>query len=177
MEHKRNHWSNWHITVNTNQHEQNRAQRIATAQKLADAVDDCCTNPKILYTWLLHYVDGRKERFTKKNARWVSRVRARVGLEVGPNDKNRSVHCHILLEVEHKTRVQIDQNTLKQQLCALTGFGGINISTRFVKGDGEDKEYLLRYIQKDGIPNRRARDPDNLRIQATEDILEIEHHQ
>lgn len=175
-EHERQHWSNWHITVNTNRHERTDEDRLETARTLADAIDDAIRMPELLWTWLLHFTGGRRVAFTDEETAWISRIRARVALEEGPRANNRSVHCHILLEVEHVTRVQVDQWQLARVLEQITGWTGINVKSRFVKGEGSDREYLLRYIQKDGVPTRRARDPENRRIQQASEVLEIEEH-
>lgn len=175
-EHNKPHWSNWHITVNANQHETSDEQRLETARVLADAVEDAIKMPELLWRWLKHFRNGRKHTFTAEQAQYVTRIRARVALEEGPNARNRSIHCHILLEVEHTTRVQLDQHELLDVLEQLTGWRGLNIKARFVKGEGSDKEYLLRYLQKDGVPRRRAADPDNARIQASRDVLDIEEY-
>lgn len=175
-EHRRPHWSNWSITINTNRHERTEAAREASARALADAVDDACTQPQYLWRWLKHFVGGEQIPFTAANSHWVQRIRARVALEVGPNARNRSVHCHILLEVQHVTRLQIDHFELKRIIEEITGWRGTNIQSRFVKGDGEDKEYLLRYLQKDGVPRRPAREEDNHGVQMSETVLEIEDY-
>lgn len=172
----RPHWSNWHITLNTNQRERTDEQRETNARILSDAVDDACSKPEHLWRWLKHYVGGNRIDFTPENAGWVHRVRARVSLEVGPNAKNTSVHCHILLEVEHVTRVHIDHFEFKRIIEELTGWRGTNIKSRFVKGQGEDKEYLLRYIQKDGVPRRTAATADNRAIQNSERMIELEEY-
>ena len=175
-EHERSHWSNWHITVNTNRHERTDAERTETARVLADAFEDCVTESRIFYSWVKHFRDGGQDRFTRDTAGAISRVRARVALEQGPQARNRSIHAHIILEIEHRTRLQINNRELLLRLEQLTGWYGMNISSRFVKGDGEDKEYLLRYLQKDGMPRRAAADPDNARLQQSDAILDIEEH-
>lgn len=173
-EHDRMHWSNWHITINTNRHETDDGQRRETARILADAIDDAVHEERIFYAWVKHYVAGDRIDFTPNTAGAISTVRLRVGLEQGPQAANRSIHAHILIEIGHTTRLQIVDSQLLNALENLTGWYGMNIKSRFVKGDGEDKEYLLRYIQKDGVPRQPASDPDNARIQNTEDILDIE---
>jgi hypothetical protein len=168
-------WSNWHITVNTNQHERTDAERAANARVLADAVDDATTMQNLLFNWLMYYSPARaKERLTEEQQGAVVRIRNRVSLEEGPNAANRSVHCHWLIEVMHYTRIQVDMHALRDVLVDLTGFNGLNIRIRFVKGDGEDREYLLRYLQKDGVPARAARDEDNRRLGDSELVAEDE---
>ena len=175
-EHKRQHWSNWHITINTNQHERTAAQRQTNGRILADAVRDACEIPAVLWSWLRHFSNGNKIQFTPHMMGAVTRIRSRVSLEIGPDAANTSVHCHWLLEVEHRTRLQIDAVQLREQIEELTGFRGTHINIRFVKGAGDDKEYLLRYLQKDGVPRGVAQNADNRALQQSLLIDEMEQH-
>lgn len=168
-------WSNWHITVNANQREKSRADRLVTARILSDAVEEAVQNPRHLWYWLRYYKRGQGQiDFPPAEQAKVERVRARVSLEGAAGKGARSVHVHILIEVQHRTRVQIDEARFREVLVRETGFDNLNTKSRFVRGNGEDKEYLLRYLQKEGKPERVARDPDNRALQRDEEVHEVE---
>ena len=169
-------WSNWHITVNANRHEKTHKARMETAQLLSDAVATAIREPQHLWYWLRYFHNKEQKDFPEKMKQRVERIRARCALEMGGKANNRSVHVHIMLEVQHRTRVQIDPMRFQEVLEKITGLSGFNTLSRFVRGNGEDKEYLLRYLQKDGVPARKARDPDNARIQASREVGEVEEY-
>lgn len=138
------HYSNWHITINANQ--PNKSARVV-ARELTEAINALLRDN--VYDWLRYFdADTNTQRPLDGNERAeVMRVRAQAALERG-GDNNRSVHAHILLEVQHTTMLHVDYRVIRDIISAYTG-NSVNVSTRFAPGDGEDKNFLLHYISKE----------------------------
>lgn len=143
----RRHWSNWHITANLNQRGIGQAAQLESVRRLRDFCHDSLMRPPMLWQWLKHYTGGGREDFTPEEQQYVERIRARVSIERG-DGANGSIHAHILLEVQHRTRVHIDPAALSALIKAEFGEQA-NIRSRFVRGDGDDRDFLLKYISKD----------------------------
>lgn len=142
----RRRWSNFHITINTNQNIGQLGGWQAARAGLAGittAVEDTIDNWQ---AWLMEFVDGQQVPIA--NAAVIHNIRARVALERGGN--NNQLHAHIVLEVEHDTRVQIDREQLInawRQAYAQPGSVYIRLLT-----EQEDLGFLLDYILKQGLP-------------------------
>ena len=161
-------WSNFHITVNLNI-PNNDATRTAAALTLTPAFREI-SRRNTLWQWL-RYFNGQEQvafaagRNLGPNARRsIQRLRFRIALEAG-GEENASLHAHIILEIMHRSRVQINGAALRQAFVAVLPdyMHGLNINCRFVRGDPqtEDREYLLRYLLKDGVPVEEPNNPAN----------------
>src|SRR5271166_477591 len=101
-------WSNFHITINFNVVDEDMVYTIKEAIEYA-------FGRELIFTWLKK-VENRKQRpFQDGEEDQVETIRLRVGLENG-GEQNKGVHAHILLEVGHRTMVQIDKRELKEAL-------------------------------------------------------------
>lgn len=136
-------WSNFHITVNLNVPP---AQNANYVQGIIDSVHDLAT-PEWLWTWLKRYDNGGKRDFVGAEKMDVETVRMRVGIEQG-GGQNGSIHAHILLEVGHRTAVQVDFQGIKDCFRDNTG-REVNVDVKYLRGDGAMKQYILKYITKE----------------------------
>lgn len=149
-------YSNFHITVSPN---------VANIDLRAfrDAIDSMCEPPKNVWMWLRHYEDGEQKLFRGGNKRLVEAVRVRAAFEE-KGQQNRTVHAHILVEVTHETRVQISKDGV-QTLFALFLPHRPMVHVRFLKGNSEDKDFILHYITKE-VPTGPVQDVGNRRLRA-----------
>lgn len=164
-------WSNYHITINLNAPASARSEG---ARLLRNAVEVVLRDYNNLWRWLKYCeqnAHGAMRNFAADERYLVPRIRARGALEASGR-RNLSVHAHILLEVTHRTRIRIDEPTLKRLLRANLGrYGpGCNIDIAFKRGDPhtEDRLYTLHYLLKDGMPEQPAHHPDNAALQRTD---------
>lgn len=149
-------WSNFHATVNFNKDD------ASLIYPMRDAVDDMVASP-FLWWWLKKMEDGSQKNFPEDEKLDVARVRVRAAFEHG-GAKNHGLHVHILIEVEHSTMVQISKEGMAQFFRSRVGFNP-NIHVRFVKGEGEDKDYLLHYLTKE-VPRERPESALNSRLRS-----------
>lgn len=143
----RHRWSNFHITINTNQNIGQLGGWQAARAGLAGittAVENAIGNWQ---AWLMEYVDG--QRVPIANAGLIRNIRARVALERG--DDNHQLHAHIVLEVEHDTRVQISRDALIDAWQQAYGRRPGSVFIRLLT-ENEDLGFLLDYILKQGLP-------------------------
>lgn len=158
-------WSNFHVTINFNKPDS------SLLSVMAEAVEMMVT-PEYLWKWLKRY-DGEKQvdfdTFTAKYE--VKRVRIRASFEHG-GTRNKGLHVHLLIEIEHTTMVQISKDGIVQVMKDLVGHTP-NVHCRFVPGQGEDKNFLLHYITKE-VPTEPARNPANRPLQRGEVFAEVE---
>ena len=136
-------WSNFHVTVNLNLSGAESAGTgiaAAFAESIEEAIND---NP---WQWLMRF-EGSQRPFEEEEKPLVESIRARVGMEQEADGTNRSIHAHILLEVQHRTRVQINHRGLKDFIDRDLGVSS-NVSVRFLAGDSSDKNFILHYISK-----------------------------
>lgn len=143
-------WSNFHVTVNANA----PADSAQTVRDLRQGVYDMVSN-EYLWEWLKKYQGGQRVNFPVVDRLLVDRVRLRAAIELG-GQQNRSAHVHIVVEVAHRTMVQIDKYGVQDVFQRRLGWQP-NVHVRFLQGRGEDKSYILKYITKE-VPRTR---PDN----------------
>lgn len=124
------------------------------------AVDEMVQAP-YLWWWLKRYNGAEQVDFTYGDAELVETVRLRASFE-HQGKVNHGLHVHILIEIGHRTMVQIS----KKGICDIfRHFVGLNpnVNCRFVKGSGEDKDFILRYITKE-IPSYKPESQLNSRL-------------
>lgn len=148
-------YSNFHITVNTNRTDAN------LVPLLREAVDSMVEGDT-LWTWLRQYDGQRQIAFDEETQPLVQRVRIRAALESG-GAQNHGQHVHLLLEVTHTTLVQVDKAALVRHFLQCVGCN-CNIHVRFLRGAGDDKDFILHYITKEGVPTRRTADTRNAQL-------------
>lgn len=136
-------WSNFHITVNLNQTTHESAFK-GTVRNFAACIEEAIHDH--VWDWLVRY-DGGQRPFKESEKLLVDRIRARVGMEQDSEGRNRSLHAHVLMEVEHRTMVQVDRTGLKDFIDACLDVSS-HVHVRFLKGDSSDKNFILQYISK-----------------------------
>ena len=139
-------YSNFHITVNLNSHD------LAHLDVLRETIEDMPKHPWI-WVWLKQVVGrGQQIDFDEASSPLVQRVRLRAALE-NQGEKNEGLHAHIVVEVQHVTRVQVSGSGLGDFFRGHLPAGvKPNIHSRFVKGEGDSKEFILHYLTKE-VPN------------------------
>ncbi len=133
-------YSNFHVTVNWNSTDAARVHLIrAAVEALAE--------PRYLWTWLKQYDATQQVDFVGGEKLHVSHVRIRAAIE-REGEHNHGVHVHFLIEVTHTTMVQISKRGLCDVVREFVG-SCPTCHVRFVKGSGEDKDFILHYITKE----------------------------
>jgi hypothetical protein len=133
-------WSNFHVTVNFNVNAEDHLDTMRTA------VEDMADTDH-LWSWLKQYNGRSQMEFDEDTKPLVERVRLRAAFEHG-GQQNRGLHVHIVIEVAHSTMVQIDKQGLVRLFRTAVGLTP-NVHCRFIKGEGEDKDFCLRYLSKE----------------------------
>jgi hypothetical protein len=147
-------WSNFHITVNFNTRAPGIVGRIRNAvERMVDR--------DLVWTWLKQYKGGGQRDFEGAERMLVERVRIRAAIE-GGGQQNNGIHAHIVVEVAHRTMVQVNKDGVCNLMRDLVG-SNPNVHCRFIKGDGEDKDFILRYLMKE-VPAYRPKDQFNQRL-------------
>ena len=136
-------YSNFFVTVNLN-------EAGISKTRVKDLADFC---EMIMYSphwqrWIQRATGkgSKLVRFTPAEYRDIKNIRARVGLEAN-GDTNKSLHAHIVVEITHDTMVRLNTEGLRQ-LCNEYLGSGANVHSRFIKGDGQGLEHILRYASK-----------------------------
>lgn len=147
-------WSNFHITVNYN------IDGEEHIDQMRQAIENMAESP-YLWQWLKHY-NGGKHDFSPENKLDVESVRIRAAFEHG-GQQNHGLHAHILIEVGHRTMVQVEKQGVIDVFREVLPDNNPNIHIRFVRGDGEDKDFILHYITKE-VPRYRPDREANQRL-------------
>lgn len=170
---RKTHYSNWHIVVNTNGG--NEAIQVG---RLRSAVQEMAL-PDELWKWLVYFDYGSKTKrpFTADEKLLVERVRVRAAFE-REGAGRRGLHLHMLLEVTHRTMVQIEAVPFRQLFSRYTGRNP-NVKIRFLRGDSSNKDFILHYITKE-VPGPGRGDADLQRMTAamrSGDVIEADTSQ
>lgn len=111
-------WSNFWIMINTNQAGDNEFERSHLVNTLRRAVNDAfSTRTNIIR--LLHVIDGAGEPVENEVERMremlkIEKVDSEAVIEIGPTVHR--VHAHVLLMVQHKTRIQLNVAELRNMI-------------------------------------------------------------
>jgi predicted SnoaL-like aldol condensation-catalyzing enzyme len=161
-------WSNFHVTVNLNVDDE------AHIHAMRAAVEEMAEIPT-LWRWLKQFNGEEQVDFTSQTSALVEHVRLRAAFEHG-GKTNKGLHVHILIEVTHTTMVQVSKDgvaAIFRQACKMQP----NVHCRFLRGTGEDKDVILKYITKE-VPNYRPADQNNSRLRSAfgnaNDVVESE---
>ncbi len=163
-------WSNFHVTVNANAPE----DAMGTVRDLRRGVENMVL-AKYMWEWLKRFDGSQRVDMTSEYKFLVQRVRIRAALEQG-GQTNKSVHVHMVIEVAHRTMVQIDKYGVQDIFQRTLGWVP-NVDVRFIQGRGEDKSYILKYITKE-VPRTRPESQlnDQLRYAfAKGDVIEADN--
>lgn len=147
-------YSNFHLTVNFNKNDPRLAPHIREA--VETLVDD-----DVWPEWLMQYDGSNRVPFTAEDEYLVTCIRLRAALE-NKGMHNKGLHVHVLIEVTHDTMVQLDKQALINHFRRIVG-AQPNVHFRFVRGAGDDKDFILHYITKE-VPTRRSKNPENVRL-------------
>ena len=147
-------WSNFHVTVNLNKSD------MSLINSMREAVDAMSESP-YLWQWLKQYNGSEQVDFTRETAPLVETVRLRAAFE-REGKVNHGLHVHIVIEIGHRTMVQINKYGLCELFRRFT-HENPNVHCRFVKGSGEDKDFILRYITKE-VPTYKPQSQLNSRL-------------
>lgn len=151
-------WSNFHVTVQFNKNDESIVPRIREAV-------DALPTPEYLWRWLKHYDpdEKRQQNFTDDDKYLVLGVRLRAAIEHG-GKQNRGVHVHVVIEIEHDTLVQMEKAGLQNIFEEIVGLT-CSINCRFIRGDGEDKDFVLKYLSKE-VPSYDPKGYLNKRLKS-----------
>ena len=154
-------WSNFHITVNLNA---SNRDRITTIQDIVSATNALASSDW-LWRWIKEYKNGARRDFTGADKMLVETVRIRAGIEQ-EGENNRSVHAHLVVEIGHRTAVQVDYAGIKNCFREFT-HREPNVRVDFIRGSGENLAYILKYITKEVPRNANKRWQRKLRDMET----------
>lgn len=149
-------WSNFHVTVNFNKSD------LGHMDDMKEAVQEMAEEPYLGW-WLKQYDGSGQVDFDDDTWPLVETVRIRAAFE-HEGKQNHGLHLHILIEVGHTTMVQVSKDGIVRLFRKLVKLEP-NVHCRFVKGSGEDKEFILHYLTKE-VPRKGATDPSNRRLAA-----------
>lgn len=133
-------WSNFHVTVNFNTADESIMPHFRSAIEELVEGDN-------LWKWLKYYHNGQQEEFAGGNEHLVETVKLRAAFE-NKGAQNKGIHAHILIEVGHTAAVQINKAALVAFFRTRVGRNP-NIFSRFIRGDGDSKAFILHYITKE----------------------------
>jgi len=129
---------------------------------MREAVDQMVEEP-YLWWWLRQYDGTSQVAFDDDSMQLVESVRLRAAFEHG-GKRNHGLHVHIVIEVAHRTMVQIDKRGLCDIFRKFVGMNP-NCDVRFIKGVGEDKDFILHYITKE-VPSYKPESALNARLKS-----------
>lgn len=134
-------WSNYHITIQPHLPNAPRTEHVRLLNRALTRL----LNRR--WTWLRIVDNGATRAFNPNERNLVDSIRARPSLEAGADG---AIHMHIVLEVMHHTSVQVDYMEVRDAVRSV--LPQANCNTRYLNYDGADREFLLRYVLKDGAP-------------------------
>lgn len=114
-------WSNFWIMINTNQagHDEFETSHLVTM--LREAVNTAFSDKKHLVE-VLNIMDSGASQVSMAEKAYllhrIERVESEAVIEVGP--KVHRIHAHVLLMVQHKTRVQLNVGNLRTKIKELS---------------------------------------------------------
>jgi len=113
---KKTQWSNFWIMINTNQAGGDVFEQSFLITTLREAIDSAFGTTQNIMK-ILHVIDSTGETVADESHRlsafrMVEKVESEAVVEVGPTVHR--VHAHILLMVQHKTRVQLNVPALRE---------------------------------------------------------------
>lgn len=141
------HWSNWHITINFNK--PGGRDEIREFKECLDSILG-----DLHWQWLMRFDNGNRRPFTPLEHDLVNTIKATIGFERGP--ANGFLHAHVILEVGHWTMLQLDGKEIQRMVDVNCGVSS-NVQFRFLPGDSNSVAYIHKYITK---TIREKPDPD-----------------
>lgn len=83
-------------------------------------------------------------KYLEGNVNHIDDVRITPSLEIG--GKLRRVHCHMIVRVTHRAKVQIDCDKIRQAM-EVYGFSGAHVNVRWLPDESAAYNYLTKYRQ------------------------------
>ena len=121
------------LTINTNQSYKENDKHLDNDIEI---FDDCVNN-------ILNNID----KYIKTDGFDVERVKdANIDYSVEIGTERRFIHCHILLNFSHTTRIQLDVNLIKQKIINELGLKNVYINNKLIKN--YQNQNILSYINK-----------------------------
>ena len=143
-------WSNFWIMINSNQAGTNVLESSHLVTTMRKAVDQAFGNRKNLVSFLRTVDEGGNQVSTaadrKSDLSKIESVNSEAVVEIGP--KLHRIHTHILLQIQHKTRVQIDVIKLRDLMRELSKQDGRFLFPNPVVRFGLIKDNPLNAIRK-----------------------------
>lgn len=147
-------YSNWIVTVNTNNAGAAGAQQV---DELLHGLGVITFNPGQRDQWLRYFDTGTRTRRDLDDT-VIGSIRWRVAFERNARGQghNHGLHIHALLYVIHDSRIAVDGPAMQNLLRAQGGvLGGCNVDVRHADADAAAR--WLKYMLKTGIlPNAWA---------------------
>lgn len=147
-------YSNFHVTVNFNKDD------ASLIYSMREAVDALVEEPYVWW-WLKNYTQGAQRDFDPDTELDIECIRLRAAFE-HEGKHNKGLHVHILIEVAHDTMVQVSKHGLCEVFRQFVGHNP-NCHVRFLRGSGEDKDFILHYITKE-VPSYNPQSQLNSRL-------------
>lgn len=129
-------YSHWFITLSTNQrYDADDPSKDSDAEVFEAVIEDILKNiPKYVkmpddHAWSTERIEDVDGEYT---------------VEWGP--KTKALHCHALIKIKHRSKLQLDYGALKEKVKSELGLNEVYMNTRLVKAGGS--EWLAEYIDK-----------------------------
>ena len=106
-------WSNFLITVNTNKRHQNKDPEFrAQEKKLRETMDTLLEDANLRR---LIVIDGPGDSYDKS----IATINIDGMTEIAPTTS--TLHIHVLVSIHHRTKLKLDYEALKRDICAALG--------------------------------------------------------
>lgn len=122
-EQERTQWSNFWIMINSNLAGADEFDQSYLVTLMRQSIDKSFgSRPSVMK--ILHIIDGgggvvTDERTRRKAFQRVERVESEAVVEIGP--RVHRIHAHVLLMIQHKTRVQLNVTGLRESIREYSG--------------------------------------------------------
>ena len=121
------------LTINTNQSYKTNDKNL---ENDIEVFDDLINN-------ILNNID----QYIKPDGFDVEKVKtADIDYTIERGNERGFIHCHILLNFSHTTRIQLDVNTIKQNIINELGLKNVYINNKLIKN--YQNQNILSYINK-----------------------------
>ena len=161
-------WSNFHITVNFNVDSEDHLPAMR------EAIESMVELP-FVWWWIKQFDGSERIDFVGDQKQLVDTVRIRAVFE-HKGKQNHGLHVHMVVEIGHDTMVQVDKEGVSEVFRQFVNMQP-NVHVRFVKGSGEDKDFILLYLSKE-IPSYKPNNQWNSRLKSAlqngDDVVEVE---
>jgi len=131
-------YSNFHLTINTNQQYKEGDANLANDEGV---LDDLIQN-------ILNHIDAYVK--LPEGTPWDDRTIEDVDIDyvVERGAKRGQLHCHILFRFKHHTKIQLDYGKIKTAITEGLGVKNVYMYNRLVRGNGNQSvlDYINKYV-------------------------------